>query len=238
MAWSLPDGAVLGIFGKKPEPGRVKTRLATEFGPEAAAGLQEAMLFDLLDTWGSADVLAPGGRRVLAYAPDDAGPWFDARIPASFALLPQADGDLGRRMHQFFAGEFEDGASRVVLIGSDAPTLDPTIVISAFLCLEGRDVVLGPATDGGYYLIGCRHAPPPIFEGVDWSTPDVLGQTTDRARDAGLSLAVLPPWYDVDTPDDLRMLSGHLGAMRLAGVDPRLRRTEALVERLTRRPSA
>lgn len=238
MAWSLPDGAVLGIFGKKPEPGRVKTRLAAAYGPDLAAKLHEAMLFDLLDTWNSADVLAPGGGRVLAFAPADAGPWFDTRVPASFALQPQAEGDLGQRMHEFFAGEFENGASCVVLIGSDAPTLDPTIVISAFLCLEGRDVVLGPATDGGYYLVGSRGAPPPIFEDVDWSTPDVLSQTIENLRDTGRSLAVLPPWYDVDTPEDLRMLSGHLRALRLAGIDPRAARTEAFIEEVTRRPTA
>ena len=74
-------------------------------------------------------------------------------------------------MHGFFAGEFEDGATRVVLIGSDCPTLDPTIVITAFLCLEGRDVVLGPSTDGGYYLVGARGSVPPIFDGITWSSP-------------------------------------------------------------------
>jgi rSAM/selenodomain-associated transferase 1 len=233
MAWSLPEGSVLGIFGKKPEAGRVKTRLAAAFGPEAAAEIHEAMLFDLVATWSSEDVLAPGGggRRVLVFSPGDAGPWFDARVPAAFALQPQVEGDLGERMQAFFAGEFADGATRVVLIGADAPTLDPTLVISAFLCLEGRDVVLGPATDGGYYLVGSRHAEPPIFEGVDWSTPDVLGQTIDRLRDTGLSLAVLPPWYDVDTPDDWRVLAGHIRALRRAGMDPRLPRTEALLER-------
>jgi rSAM/selenodomain-associated transferase 1 len=231
MAWSLPEGNVLGIFGKKPEAGRVKTRLAAAFGPETAAQIHEAMLFDAIAIWSSEDVLAPGGRRVLVFSPGDAGPWFDTRVPAAFALQPQVEGDLGRRMQAFFAGEFEDGATRVVLIGTDAPTLDPTIVISAFLCLEGRDVVLGPATDGGYYLVGSRHAPPPIFEGVDWSTPDVLGQTIDRLRDTGLSLAVLPPWYDVDTPDDWRVLAGHIRALRRAGMDPRLPRIEALLER-------
>jgi rSAM/selenodomain-associated transferase 1 len=231
VAWPLPAGAVLGMFGKRPVPGEVKTRLAAELGPAYAAEAHAAMLFDQLDQWASDRVLSPGGRRVLVYAPDDAGSWFDARVPEAFALQPQTSGDLGRRMHDFFAGEFEDGASRVVLIGSDSPTLDPTHVIGAFLCLEGRDVVLGPSTDGGYYLIGCRRAVPPIFEGIDWSTPSVLSQTIERLRDTGLSLSVLPPWYDVDTLDDWRMLTGHLSALRLAGMDPGLPRTEALISR-------
>jgi rSAM/selenodomain-associated transferase 1 len=237
MAWNVPDGAVLGIFGKLPVPGRVKTRLATEFGPEDAAAMHEAMLFDLIHIWDSSGVFDPGARRVLAYAPGDAGAWFEARLPASFALRSQAEGDLGRRMQAFFAGEFERGATRVVLIGSDAPTLDPTIILHAFRCLDNCDVVLGPAADGGYYLVGSRRAPPPVFEGVDWSTPDVLRQTADRLRKTDLSLAVLPPWYDVDTPDDCRMLAGHLHALRLAGIDPRLPRTEAVLERLRFRPA-
>src|SRR5205085_2099840 len=95
MAWTLPEDCVLGIFGKQPEPGRVKSRLAVEWGPDVAAEIQEAMLFDTLETWDSEAVLGAGGRRVLVYAPDDAGPWFDDRVPASFALQPQVDGDLG-----------------------------------------------------------------------------------------------------------------------------------------------
>lgn len=231
MAWALADRAVLGIFGKQPEAGRVKTRLAAAFGEEFAAELHEAMLFDLLECWGSDRFLAPGGRRVLVYAPDDAGPWFDERVPTCFALQPQADGDLGRRMREFFEGEFEDGAERVVVIGSDSPTLDPSIVISAFLCLEGRDVVLGPSTDGGYYLVGCRPPVPPIFEGIDWSTSNVLAGTIGRLRDTGLSLSVLPPWYDVDTPDDWRTMTGHVLGLKRAGMSPGLPRTEALIER-------
>lgn len=229
MPWTLPDRAVLGVFGKRPDPGTVKTRLASGFGPEFAAEAHAAMLLDLLDLWGSSRILAPGGRRVLAYAPDDAGPWFDERVPEAFALQPQSPGDLGQRMQSFFEGEFAEGAERVVLIGSDSPTLDPSIVVSAFLCLEQKDVVLGPSTDGGYYLIGARPPVPPLFEGIDWSTPDVLGQTLDRLETAGVSLAVLPPWYDVDTPDDWRMLAGHLRAMRKSGMDPNLPGTEALI---------
>jgi glycosyltransferase A (GT-A) superfamily protein (DUF2064 family) len=133
-------------------------------------------------------------------------------------------------MAEFFMGEFEEGASRVVVIGPDAPTLDPSFVISAFVALEGRDVVLGPATDGSYYLIGSRRAVPQLFEKIDWSTPDVLGQSIDRLDGTGLSVAVLPPWYEVDTPESLRMLRGHLRAMRRAGMDPLLPRTEDWLE--------
>ena len=229
MPWKLPERAVLGTFAKKSEPGRVKTRLAKDLGDELAARIHEAMLLDWLDIWGSERFLAPGGRRVVVFDPPDAGPWFDDAVPASFALQPQASGDLGTRMRSFFEGEFEDGAERVVLVGADSPTLDPSIVISAFLCLEGRDIVLGPATDGGYYLVGCRPPVPPIFEEMDWSTPEVLSRTIDKLQETGLSLAILPPWYDIDTVDDWRMLAGHLRAMRRAGIDPGLARVESLL---------
>jgi hypothetical protein len=225
----LPAGAVLGVFGKRPEPGRVKTRLAAELGAEFAAEAHEAMLLDTIDQLAPGRFLGEGGRRVLVFAPDDAGPWFDERVPASFALQAQADGDLGARMKAFFEGEFEDGASRVVVVGSDSPTLDPSILVSAFLCLDGRDVVLGPSADGGYYLVGCRPPAPTIFDGVAWGTPAVLSQTIDLLRDTGRSLAVLPPWYDVDTPDDWRTLSGHLRALRRSGLDPGLPRVERLL---------
>lgn len=209
----------------------LKNGLVIEWGVEAAAVLQQAMLFDTLDIWDSESVLAPGGRRVLLYAPGDAGPWFDALLPASFALQPQVGGDPGECLHAFFSGELEEGASRVVLIGSDSPTIDPTIVVSAFLCLEGRDVVLGPATDGGVYLVGARGSVPPIFDGIDWNRPNALSQSVDRLRDTGLSLSLLPPWYRINQPNDVRMLAGHIRALRRAGLDPGIPRVERLIER-------
>jgi uncharacterized protein len=209
----------------------LKKGLVAEWGDEAAAVLQQAMLFDTLDIWDSESILAPGGRRVLLFAPSDAGPWFDALLPASFALQPQVGGDPGQRMQTFFSGELEEGASRVVVIGSDSPTIDPTIVVSAFLCLEGRDLVIGPATDGGIYLVGARGLVPPIFDSMDWNRPNILSQSVDRLKDTGLSLSLLPPWYRINQSNDVRMLAGHIRALRRAGLDPGIPRVERLIER-------
>ena len=230
MAWPLPEKGVLGIFGRQPVAGKAKTRLAAAIGPDLAAEVHESMLLDLLELWDSERILARGGRRVVGYAPPEAGPWFQARVPSSFVLQPQVEGDLGQRMQAFFAGEFQNGAEQVVLVGADCPALDPVHVISAFIWLKVRDVVIGPSTDGGYYLLGCRKLPP-IFEGIDWNTNDVLAQTIDRLSHTSLELAMLPPCYEVDTPGDLRTLSGHLRALRRAGLNPGLPRTESAVER-------
>jgi glycosyltransferase A (GT-A) superfamily protein (DUF2064 family) len=224
MAWSLPESAVLGFVAGQPED-----RSGRSSEDEVTSEFREAMLLDLLDTWDSAEILAPGGRRVVLFAPEEAGPWFDARVPASFALQAQDEGPLGARMEAFLAGEIDDGATRVVLVGSAAPTLDPSIVISAFLCLEGRDLVLGPSADGGCYLVGCRATARPLFDGEGWFGPEGLEATVDRLRDTGLSLAVLPPWYRADTPEGWRTLAGHVRALRRAGMNPGLPRVESLI---------
>ena len=173
---------------------------------------------------------SPAGRLVLVYDPPDAGPWFDPFVPPRFALQPQSEGPLGARLRTFFEGEFSDGASKVVVLGTDSPTLDPSFVLSAFLCLDSKDVVLGPSTDGGYYLLGCRGFFTPSYSAdIDWSTSRVLDQTAQALSASGRSLALLPPWYDIDTPDDWRMLAGHLRALRLSGLKLSLPRTESLV---------
>jgi glycosyltransferase A (GT-A) superfamily protein (DUF2064 family) len=132
-------------------------------------------------------------------------------------------------MAAFFAGRFRAGARAVVLLGTDSPTVPLAFVEQAFGELERAHVVLGPATDGGYYLVGCAGSfVPPIFEGIAWGGNGVLGDTVRRLADPRWRLAVLPPWYDVDTLDDWRMLQGHLAALRRAGLDPGVPHTEAL----------
>ena len=213
----------LGLFAKRPQPGRVKTRLAAATSPEWAAAVAEAFLRDTLDR-----LTAVAARRVLAFAPPDARAYFADLAGGRFDLTPQRDGDLGQRMAAFFQEQFAGGAGAVVLVGADSPTLPVAFVEQAFRELGWADIVLGPATDGGYYLVGCAQTPP-VFDGIDWGSSTVLRDTATRLDDAAGRLAVLPPWYDVDTLDDWRALHGHVAALRRAGLEPGVPHTEALL---------
>ena len=125
-------------------------------------------------------------------------------------LEPQAEGDLGDRMQRFFVQRFAAGAERVILIGSDSPTLPGEYLQEAFRLLDEHPVVLGPTDDGGYYLVGLRNLVPPIFQRVTWSSANVWDQTVDHLRDCDTPFAVLPAWYDVDDVHDLRRLHSEL----------------------------
>ncbi|MCI0463097.1 MAG: TIGR04282 family arsenosugar biosynthesis glycosyltransferase [Gemmataceae bacterium] len=212
----------LGLFAKQPLPGAVKSRLAADTSADWAAQAAEALLLDTLDRLAQVE-----GRRVLAFAPPDARPYFEGVAGERFLLMAQADGDLGQRMETFFATQLDANAGPVVLVGADSPTLPLELIERAFGELDHADLILGPATDGGYYLIGCARRVPPIFTGVAWGGERVLLDTVRRLPD-DYGLAVLPPWYDVDTLADWQMLCGHLAALRRAGLDPGVPRTEAL----------
>jgi rSAM/selenodomain-associated transferase 1 len=225
----------LGLFAKHPVPGRVKTRLGRSLGDARAAELYAAFVADL-----AARFARVADRRVLAYAPDDsdARAYFAEVAQASYELWPQPGGDLGERLKRFFASH--DG--HVVVLGSDSPSLPTALLREAFELLERHDCVLGPATDGGYYLIGLsgsRAREADLFDEIAWSTGTVLAQTVAAAERSGLTLALLPPWYDVDTEDDLQLLTGHCRALRLAGDDPALPETARVLNwRVTERPAS
>jgi rSAM/selenodomain-associated transferase 1 len=214
---------VLGLFAKWPAPGAAKTRLAAG-DPAPGARVARAFLLDSLDRFGTLPV-----RRVLAFAPAEARADFAAVAAGRFELEPQTSGGLGQRLAAFFERQLADGAAATVAVGTDSPTLPPEYVERAFAALAHADVVLGPAADGGYYLIGCGRRLPPVFEGVDWGTGRVLAQTVALLGDPAWRLAVLPPWYDVDTPADWAALAGHVAALRRAGLDPGVPHTEALL---------
>ena len=201
-----------GVFCKFPNPGRVKTRLAEHIGAESAASLSAAFLDDL-----AFDFRSIGERRVLGISPADSAAYFKPFSRFGYDLWPQPDGDLGVRMTAFFAVTLKGDDDRAVLIGSDSPTIPREYVQLAFEKLEVSDCVIGPATDGGFYLVGLRRPATGLFQNIVWSGSNVLSQIVQRITDAGLSLALLPPWYDIDDVDDLRMLAGHLRAMTRSG---------------------
>lgn len=205
-----PAANQLGMFAKFWQPGSVKTRLAAEVGPIAASSIYRAFVTAL-----ARRLEGVAARRVLAFSPPDRRADFAmllGELNVSWELEDQGPGDLGARMHHYFTAAFDRDASRVVLIGSDSPTIPGEFIQRAFELLDQAPVVLGPASDGGYYLIGLAGAVPPVFEGISWSSPAVWDQTVSKLEQALIPYATLPPWYDVDDLQDLRRLAAELAA--------------------------
>lgn len=204
------DGAAkcLGMFAKYWDVGAVKTRLGNRLGMAAAAELHRAFVTHL-----AARLSSVKGKHYLFVAPDSRCDDFAACAPAAWQVEPQGRGGLGERMQRFFRRCFEH-SQRVVLIGSDCPTLTPVRIESAFAGLERHDVVLGPAADGGYYLIGLRSHwngwMERLFIEMPWSSDQVAAVTRQRIREAGASWLELPPEEDIDTIDCLRRLDHRL----------------------------
>jgi rSAM/selenodomain-associated transferase 1 len=217
-----PGQRVLGLFAKWPIAGAVKTRLSST-DPAWGARVARAFLLDILERFAATDA-----RLMLAHSPAEAADTFLDLVPRRWELTPQGEGDLGQRLARFVAARQTEGATAIVLIGADSPTLPVTLVEEAFAELHTADVVLGPACDGGYYLVGCGPQLPPIFNGVAWGSAEVLRQTVAALSDPRWRLCVLPPWYDVDTPEDWAMLRGHLASLRRCGIDPGTPHSEAL----------
>lgn len=210
---TVPGGNGLVILAKEPVPGRVKSRLARDISAERAATLYRAFILDTLAICSR----VAGATGWIAYTPDDAGEVFASLGEGRFRLLPQGGGDLGDRLGRVFGHLFEGGCRRVVVLGSDSPTLPPRIVQDAFRALEEKEVAIGPCLDGGYYLLGLTAPLPGILEGISWGTETVLAETVERVRISGRSLAFLPPWYDVDTVSDLGLLRAQIEGIRLSG---------------------
>jgi len=218
----------LGIFVKQPTAGRVKTRLARDIGAENAAALYEAFIKDVTQRFA-----ATADQRSLCYAPAEATPYFEQLAGADYQLWQQPEGDLGARLHGFFAENLVAAQDLVVVIGSDSPTLPVEFIERSFELLNDAECVVGPAADGGYYLIGMRGRLLPIFAEIAWSGATVLDQTVSRIVDAGAALAMLPVWYDVDTAEDLRLLRGHVRALRHAQSPLNLDSVARILELLT-----
>lgn len=193
----MSPGRIL-IFLKAPRPGFVKTRLAAELDDEAAASICKVLLDRTVAALRGFD------RVELRVAPDDALAEVARWRRAGWKVSPQGPGDLGERLARGFAEAFQVETSPVLAIGTDCPGLDREDLEEAFDLLQREDVVLGPAEDGGYWLIGMRAPNPGVFREIPWSSPEVFRATCERAKAQGLTLRAMRRLADVDTLSDWR----------------------------------
>jgi rSAM/selenodomain-associated transferase 1 len=194
--------ALLIIFAKEPRPGQVKTRLSPPLSLQEAAQLYHSFLVDILEEMSR----GPEMRLAVAFSPPGAEAIFRGLSPPGTDLFPQEGADLGERMARAFEWGFGAGGGPVLLRGSDVPDLPGAMVAEAreVLAAGRAEVVLGPATDGGYHLVGLREPQPALFRGPVWSSSTVLADTLDLARRLDLRVHLLVPWPDIDTIDNLR----------------------------------
>ena len=221
------------VFAKNPVPNQVKTRLIPTLSPGQAATLYTAFLTD----WCEALAKLSDVDLVIAYTPPEAESDLRALIGDDAIYIPQIGAGLGERLTSATQWAAEQGYTKILLVGSDSPTLPISYISEAFTLLDSRDIAIGPSTDGGYYLIGFSAAnvatiAPFVFEEIAWSTADVFQQTMTRIHSAKTTVGLLPPWYDIDTAEDLKFLHAHISAMRLAGNRVQAVRTETLLAEL------
>ncbi len=204
---SLQQTALI-IFAKAPTPGQVKTRLCPPLTPDEAATLHGSFVLDALErTKTAVTKLKLPIDRYLACAPSSALVFFKIMEERqAVRLIDQEGDDLGERMSRAFETMFQRGYRHVMIVGTDVPSLPLDHYKQALAELDKHDIVLGPALDGGYYLIGLNKPAPAILENMPWSTDQVLALTREKANGLGLSIGLLPQWQDVDTIDDLKNL--------------------------------
>lgn len=204
MPAARPDRLI--VFTRFPQPGKTKTRMIPALGTRGAARLQRQMTEHIIATVApfngqnrpNVEVRYEGGNAILMQE------WLGSNL----IYRPQGDGNLGRRMQQAFEAAFEDNVATAVIVGSDIPGISADIIRQAFEALRQKDLVLGPAKDGGYYLIGIRKSQTAnrygrLFEGINWGSDSVMAQTLQIAKDLGLQLARLESLADIDRPADL-----------------------------------
>jgi rSAM/selenodomain-associated transferase 1 len=194
----------LAFLVRHPEPGKVKTRLAKKYGNAFAAELYGHFVDDLLQ------MMEPGNFHLeIFFTPAERNPEIRQRFGSRFSYAPQQGEGLGERMENAFRYCLTKGFTAVVLIGSDFPDLTINVIEEAFLAIEeGKDAVVGPALDGGYYLIGFRADmfDPAFFKGMPWGKSCVFEKTVERLHDRGYRIHLAPFWRDIDTEEDLDAL--------------------------------
>ena len=207
----------VAIMAKASAAGTVKTRLVPPLTYEEAAELNTCCLADVAANIMAAATQAPI-QGFAAYYPLGSERFFDNLLPVGFKLLPPREPTIGRSLLHAARDLFGAGYSSVCLVNADSPTLPTEFLVETTRRLRGSGdrVVLGPAADGGYYLIGLKQFHQRLFEQIDWSTERVFRQTLARAREIGIAVAPLPEWYDVDDEATLAMLAREIGPRRSA----------------------
>ncbi|MEM7111968.1 MAG: TIGR04282 family arsenosugar biosynthesis glycosyltransferase [Chloroflexota bacterium] len=192
------------IMAKRPFPGQTKTRLTPPFTPETAAQLYECLLQDTLSSVRTTAALTDNLTPVIAFSPKHEEAYFQQLAP-NFILLPQQGSTLSERLDNVLTSSLQNGYAQVAAINSDSPSLPPAYLTQAFAELDkpATDLVLGPVSDGGYYLIGWKRPLSPTVLRVQMSTPHVLNDTLQVAADFKLKTVLLPSWHDIDEIEDL-----------------------------------
>jgi rSAM/selenodomain-associated transferase 1 len=201
--------AVCALMAKQPEVGLTKTRLSPSLTFQEAAALYEALLRDAIALVES----QPGIDLAVAISPPSSKPFFKMITPPKACLLPVEGHNIGDCLSQAFSRLLDMGWRKVLALNADGPSLPPAYLEQAVQLLDEYDVVLGPALDGGYYLVGMQRPHLSIFQDVTWSTDRVLAQTLERASALGLRVGLTPEWYDVDTAVDLLRLQKDLNSL-------------------------
>ncbi len=194
----------------------MKTRLSPALRPGEAADLYRALLLDTIDVVESA-----GARLFVAFTPPTSRRPLERLLGSRRRLLPQPPGDLGARLEGVLERLQAEAGPRAIVVGSDCPGLTPDRLREAWDALESKPVVIGPAVDGGFYLLGLSRAEPGLLRGIPWSTGGVLDATRGQAGARGLAVHELHAERDIDTPDDLFQLFAETRASKLESTYPR-----------------
>jgi len=233
------SGAAIGIICKAPQPGQSKTRLARAIGEVAASELSACFLRAVaMAIEGIPETL--GRRGYGVFAPAGTEHIMRQILPAGFGLLLQAGDDLGHVLLGATRELLNAGHDCVLLVNGDSPTLPPRLLVQALETLRqpGDRMVLGPASDGGYYLIGLKHPHKHLFTDIAWGTETVARSTCERAAELGLATTLLPEWYDVDDIETLRWLQDELAGrsirFRAGGLAPATRAFLKAAPRISR----
>jgi uncharacterized protein len=205
------DNAII-LFARDPILGKVKTRLSPLLDEETILQLYTCFLHDSIDKirqLKNADLF-------IGVAPSNQSGFFTGTPGTDTRLFVQEGKELGDKMRRAIQDRFEEGYERAVIIGSDSPSLPVAYIEQAFS--SDKDMVLGPSTDGGYYLIGMRGKLAEVFDGVAWGTGMVLQETFEHIAKNDIELELLPVWYDIDSPEDLKFFKTHLHLIEQAGL--------------------